>query len=78
MRIFNAPAATLEAERICAAGGGDCQSAYVESRADPDNRLLKRQQLILKRMGAVTPPEQSSSTLNTSNELAVPISLTAF
>jgi monofunctional biosynthetic peptidoglycan transglycosylase len=56
---FNAPAATLgpnESALLAAA----IVNPRILNPARPGNRLLKRQQLILKRMGAVTPPEQSA------------------
>jgi monofunctional biosynthetic peptidoglycan transglycosylase len=58
---FNMPASSLgpgESALLAAA----IVNPRILNPARPSNRLLKRQQLILKRMGAVTPPEAVPAT----------------
>ena len=58
---FGAPAASLSSEQAALLAGAII-NPRVHNPAHPTARLRRRQQIILRRMGAVTPPAESPST----------------
>jgi monofunctional glycosyltransferase len=59
---FHQPAATLGPSESALLAGAIINPRLLNP-AKPSARLVRRQQLILKRMGAVSPPDQHASTL---------------